>query len=86
MHEAENDGGIIIRACSSKRYVNLDLVVPYKPYKSAYPYGHVQHTHACTRAPAGHARLSAREYDSLYKHTGTRVHIKGRIYRFSSHD
>ena len=89
MYEAENDGGIIIHACSSKRYVNPDLVVPCKPYKSAHgarcTRADVQHTYAYIRATAD-TRVSTHEYESLYKHTGTRIHIKGRIYRFSSHD
>jgi len=45
----------------------------------------VQHTYAYIRATAD-TRISTHEYESLYKHTGTRIHIKGRIYRFSSHD
>jgi len=63
--------GIIIRACSSKRYVNPDLVVPYKPYKSAHrTRADVQHTHAYIRAPA-----DTRVRTSTNRCTSTRARV-----------
>lgn len=81
---------IIIRACSSERYVNPDLV-PFScelhkndVYLWNRPQVHIR-IHVHTRP------LEGRVYTRTNCCTSTRtraprVHIKGRIYRFSSHD
>lgn len=66
--------GIIIRACSSKRYVNPDLVLPYKLYKSA-PRTRTdvqQHVRVHTYM---HSRIHASLHTSTNRCTSTRARV-----------